>query len=246
MKLFKVSLYLLFISVLTLLQGCGGGGGGGGGSSTPAAVNDGDPSGIYSGTLTEDGVTYNMAGIAYNNKFVGISIDAGVLYTGNVGVSGNKLTGKVDVLVIGGGFDHTTNVSATFVEGSSITGRATDNFGTSTFSLNMDSIWNRTPDVNLAGTYQLTDGLYTSTVVVNNDGSFTGSDTDGCNYTGSQNNFDATHNLYALVVTASNCGVDNGTYTGYSMNDDLSIQNDTLLWVIDDPDFLLIASFLRQ
>lgn len=244
-EVFQGELIRSFYFSLTLFQGCGGGGGSGGGSAPPP-VSDGDPSGIYSGTFTEGGVTYNMAGLVYNNKFVGMSVDAGVLYTGNIGVSGNNLTGNVDILIIGGGYDHTTNVSATFVEGSSMTGTATDAYGTSTFSLNMDSIWNRTPDVNLSGTYQLTDGLYTATVVVNNNGGFTASDTDGCNYTGSQNNFDSTHNLYALVVTVSNCGVENGTYTGYSMNDDLSTQNDTLIWVVDDPDFVLIASFLRQ
>jgi hypothetical protein len=246
MNLWKTGRYIFIVCMVLVVYGCSSGDDSGTPASTTSAITDANPDGIYSGSFTENGVTYNMAGIVYNNKFVGASVDAGVLYTGNIGISGNTMTGQVDILAIGGGYDHTTTINATVVEGSSITGTATDAISTASFTLNIDSIWNRTPDVNLAGTYSFSDGLYTLTVSVNNDGSFTGSDTDGCALSGSQNNFDSSHNLYALVVTVSNCGIVNGTYTGYALNDDLSVQNDLLIWVLDDPDFVAVFSFLRQ
>ena len=238
----RTILYLgVLLSTLTLTA-CGGGGGGGG--VTPVTNNN--PSGLYTGTFTQNSVTYNMAGIVYNNRFIGVSVDAGTLYAGNIGVSGNTITGLIDVLIIGGGFDHTTTVNATFVEGVSVTGTTSDAFGTSTFTMNADSIYTRAPNVTLAGTYSYTTGVYTFAVTVANNGTFLGSDTDGCTYSGSQNNFDATHNLYQLVVTVSNCGAANGTYTGYAFNDDISVANDTLIWVIDNPAFVLISAAIRQ
>jgi hypothetical protein len=121
MKLLHV---LVFSFMLLGLSACGGGGGGGDTVSNPPL--DGNPSGIYSGTFTENGVTYNMAALVYNNRIVGVSVDAGTMYSGNFGVSGNTITATANVLIIGGGFDHTTSINATFVEGSSITGTATD------------------------------------------------------------------------------------------------------------------------
>lgn len=215
---------------------------GGGGSSTP----DGNPNGLYSGTFTEGGTTYNLAGLVINGNFVGVSADAGTIQTGSYTVNGKSLSGSLKVLEIGGGFLYNSALSATFVEGQSISGTATGGGGTATFNLSLDPIYNRTPNANLAGTYSVTTGSYTFTVTTDNSGSFTGSDTDGCTYSGTQAAYDSTHNLYRLVVTIANCGVDNGTYSGYSFNDDISAANDALVWVLDDPAFVLILVAGRQ
>ena len=235
MRLFLMSLTLIFVTA------CGGGGGG-----SPAPVPDGNPNGIYTGTFTESGTTYNLAAVVVNGKYVGLSIDAGTIQTGTAVVSGKSLTGSLSVLEIGGGFLYTSTLSATFVEGQSISGTATGGGGTATFTLSMNAEYNRAPNVNLAGTYSVTSGGTTFTVSTDNAGSFTASDTDGCTYSGTQSAFDATHNLYQLGVTVANCGSSNGTYTGYSFNVDVSAPNDRLVWVVDDPDFVLILTMDRQ
>lgn len=233
----KLSLIIIILLGLITVVGSGGGG---------SPVPDGNPNGIYSGIYTELGVTYNLAAVVVNGRFVGISTDAGTIQTGSAIVSGNSLTGSLSVLQIGGGLLYTSTLSATFVEGQSISGTITGGGSTATFSLSMDTIYNRTPNTNLAGTYSVTSGAYTFTVTTDNAGSYTASDTDGCTYSGTQAAYDSTHNLYQLGVTVANCGVSNGTYTGYSFNDDISVANDALVWVIDDPAFILILVMLRQ
>ena len=235
------------VSLFLLITACGGGGGGGGGGGNPTVNVNAD--GLWEGTFTDSGVNYNMTGIIYDNKFIGISIDAGVMYTGNIGVTGSQMAGSVDVIIINGGFDHTTTVSATVTEGVSIVGSATDPGGTSTFSLSYDpdGIWNRTPNLaTLAGTYSITSGLYTYTKTIANDGSYTGSDSDGCNYSGTFTPFDSTHNYYRMTMTVTNCGVDNGTYIGSAILSDFNVTNDNLVLIIDDLDFILILGMLRQ
>lgn len=233
MRSLVISLIIVFVTA------CGGGGGG-------APVPDGNPNGIYTGTFTELGTTYNMGVVVQNGRFVGVSLDAGTIFTGTAIVSGKSLTGSLDVLQIGGGYLYTSSLTATFVEGQSISGSTTGGGSTATFTVSLDPIYNRTPNTNLAGTYSVTTGGSTFTVTSDNAGSFTGSDTDGCTYSGTQAAYDSTHNLYRLVVTIANCGIANGTYSGYSFNDDIGAPNDALVWVIDDPTFVLILVMARQ
>lgn len=243
--MFRKYLINLLVAVAVLLLAACGGGGGGGGSGDSSLAPDGNPDGIYSGNFVQNGVTFNMAGIVFDNRFVGASIDAGALYTGDIEISGNSFEGAVDVLIIGGGFDHTTSFSGTFVEGSSFTGVSTD-IDTATFTFDMDPVFNRPPNVNLAGTYGYTDGAYTFTVNVADDGSFLGSDTDGCLFSGTQVAVDSTHNLYRLVLNVAACGANDGSYVGYAFNDDGSMPNDLLDWVFDDPDFVAVVVSQRQ
>jgi hypothetical protein len=226
-----------------MLTACGGGGGGG--SSTPTATQN--PNGFWVGTFTESGITYELIGMIYDNKFTGISTDAGVLYSGNIGVSGDLLSGTVDVLIIGGGYDHSSNISAVVKEGVSISGTATDANGTSAFTLSYDSLFDRVPDLNLlAGTFSTSSGTYTYTMTVNSDGTYAGSDTDGCGYSGTFTLTDGVHNLYDFTMTVTTCGLDNGSYIGKAFLDDFNVTNDILALVINNPSFVLVASTLRQ
>jgi len=217
---------------LLTLVGCGGGGGG-----TP--VPDGNPNGIYSGTFTENGTTYNLAVLVQNGNFIGGSIDAGTLFTGNANVSGKSLSGSLDVLQIGGGYLYTSTLSATFVEGQSISGTATGGGSTAIFNVSLEPIYTRPANTNLAGTYTVTDGGFTFIITSDNAGSFTATDSDGCSYSGTQAAYEANHNLYRLNVTVTGCA-SNGTYSGYSFNDDISAANDALVFIIDDPAFIAI------
>jgi len=183
--------------------------------------------------------------VVQNGKFIGGSVDAGTLFTGNSTVSGKSLSGSLKVYAIGGGYLYNSTVSATFVEGQSISGTATGGGSTATFNLSLEPIYTRPANTTLAGTYSTTASGYTITITSDNAGSFTGSDSDGCTYSGTQAAYDSTHNLYRLTVNVANC-VDSGTYYGYSFNDDMNAPNDMLVWILDDPDFVGILTMDRQ
>ena len=239
-------LRLILISSILFIASCGGGSGGSGGGGDDSE-EDVNADGFWNGTFKQDGITYNLSSVIYDNKFTGISTDAGTLYSGEVGVDGNKLKGTVDVLLIGGVLDRTTSVSATVIAKKTIEGSTSDASGESTFSLDYDSLWDRDPDLaTVAGTYSVTTGAYTFIMTVAPDGTYTGSDTDGCTNSGTISPFDATHNYYSLSMTVTTCGVENGTYTGTSFLDDFNVPNDVLALIIDDPSFILIIATLRQ
>ena len=239
-------LRLILISSILFIASCGGSSGGGDDSE-----GDVNADGFWNGSFKQNGITYNLSSVIYDNKFTGISTEAGTLYSGKVGVDGNKMKGTVDVLLIGGGFDRTTSVSATVIAKKTIEGSTSDASGKSTFSLDYDSLWDRDPDLaTVAGTYLVTTGAYTFTMNVAADGTYTGSDTDGCVYSGTISPFDTTHNYYSLTMTVTatlpTCDEENdGTYTGTSFLDDFNEPNDVLALIIDDPSFILIIATLR-
>lgn len=69
----------------TLLGGCGGGG-----SSSSTAVATADATGVWEGTITQNGVgTYNVTGLITGGQMRFISVDGNALYEGTVSVSGS-------------------------------------------------------------------------------------------------------------------------------------------------------------
>ena len=238
-----ISLLLLFVTA------CGGGGGG---APVQGEVGEATPNGIYTGTYTDDGTAYtDFVALVQGGRFVGLSTGNLKIHTGTGAVDGQSLSGTLNVYATNGGLLPQATLAATFVEGVSISGTITDADGIDTFSLTMDSIYNRPPNTTLEGVYSVEAGGITFTIdTYDTAGNFTGSDDDipACTYDGSQDAFDTTHNFYRLTVTVDNCAGFNGTYTGYAFNDDFSAlnDNDSLVWVIDDPTFILILSMLRQ
>ena len=252
----KFYTHSLLISVLLLfVTACGGGGGGG--APVQGGVGEATPNGIYYGTYTEDdGTPYDdFVGLVQGGRFVGLSLTNSKIHTGTAAVDGQSLSGTLNVLEIGGDtplLDST--LAATFVEGVSISGTITDTDGMDTFSLTIDPIYNRLPNTILYGMYTASLGGTNFTITSNNDGVFNGSSngsTGSCTYSGTQGSFDATHNFYGLEVgiTGGDDCLLAGDYTGYAFNDDQitgSGLNDRLVWVIDDPDFILIVVMDRQ
>ena len=242
----KFYTHSLLISVLLLfVTACGGGGGGGAPVQGGASVGDATPNGIYFGTYIDNGTSYPFSGLVQDGKFVGLSIANSKIHTGTAVVDGQSLSGTLNVYEIGAGTLPQATLAATFVEGVSISGTITDVDGMDTFSLEIDPIYNRLPNVTLAGTYSTTGNTFTITSDI--DGNITdGSDIAGCIYSGTQDSFDATHNFYHLKVTVSSCGGFNGDYEGYAFNDDGTEENDRLVWVIDNSAFILIVSMIRE
>lgn len=64
----------------------------------------------------------------------------------------------------------------------------------------------------IAGNY--VDAEQTTSIMIDDDGAISGSDTAGCQYTGTVSHEDSAVNVYSLAVTVSSCGEFNGEYAG--------------------------------
>jgi len=89
----------VFVSLLAMLQGCGGG-------DDPVPTPDQDASGIYTGSAelntSPKVMPDDLKGMVYDNHFYIFSVNQHVLYDGTItGITGNDVTGTVDVYVNG-------------------------------------------------------------------------------------------------------------------------------------------------
>lgn len=177
----------------TLLAGCGGGGG----SSTPAATAD--ATGVWEGTLTQNGVgTYSVTGLITGGQMRFISVDGNALYEGTVSVSGSTLTATTTNYVIDGGIFSTSTLTGTVVTASTISGTFTSSDGGSgSFSLSYDPITTRGSSLaTLTANWFVTDGAYSMSIPIDATGAINGTDSDGCVYTGQVSIIDPAANSY--------------------------------------------------
>lgn len=249
-------LKILVLSGVMVL-GAGGCGSGGGSSSTTATAPTTTPTtvsanGIWRGTVTNSSVGYtsnDVVGLAFNGQLYFFDPNSGEMDTGAYTLSGNQMTANVTAYVDGvAGAVATGTITATVQSAASVSGTYTNSLGQSgTVNLTYDSLYDRS--VSLADTqdvWMYTDGAYTITISANGDGSFTGSDTDGCTYTGSLVLAEPGKNLYATGLNVANCGVENGTYSGYGALNDTSGVNDTLTFALQNPNYIIYIDFMRQ
>jgi len=108
---------------------------------------------------------------------------------------------------------------------------------TGTFSMVDAGIYNRTSSLaKLNGTW--VENIYTTstgiTTWVINNGAYTMTSVSGCASTGTITTIDTTKNEYAITGTVTNCGVFNGTYSGYGFTSDGTFTDDTFEFVIDN------------
>lgn len=150
----------------TLLGGCGGGSSS---SSTPAAVATANATGVWEGTITQNGVgTYSVTGLITGGQMRFISVDGNVLYEGTVSVTGSTLTATTTNYVIDGGIFSTSTLTGTVVTARSISGTFTSSDGGSgSFSLTYDPITTRGSSLaTLTANWFVTDGTYSMTIPI--------------------------------------------------------------------------------
>lgn len=150
----------------TTLGGCGGGGSS---SSTPAAVATADATGVWEGTITQNGVgTYSVTGLITGGQMRFISVDGNALYEGTVSVSGSTLTATTTNYVIDGGIFSTSTLTGTVVTASSISGTFTSSDGGSgSFSLTYDPITTRGSSLaTITANWFVTDGVYSMSIPI--------------------------------------------------------------------------------
>lgn len=235
----------LILFALILIQGCSSSGSD---STFVPQVADEDATGVWEGTFTENGVgTFSLTGIVEGKQLRFISTEAGAMYVGTAAVSGTSFTSTVTGYEIEGTVFTTANLTGIVATKSSINGTFTSSNGsTGSFSLAYDTVTEK------GSSLAITDGNWTQTVnttvtttiSIDSEGKVTGSN-GGCVYLGSVSIIDPTVNIYGLSLSASSCGVYDGAYTGYIVISDNVSTNDTLTFVVNNPNYVLIGELTR-
>lgn len=249
MRVKNVILFFLMFSLLGLTA-CGGGSSNNESTASTAVSADG----VWGGTFTEKGVgTFDASALLYNGRILAISEKAGVVYDGNYTVSGSNISGSVKAYNITTKKSFATaTISGTVSEQDSISMEFNtlynDGYKTSgEISLSFNNIYNRTPSLSLvSGSWNYTNPSFGLTITIQDDGSFTGQNTDSCVVSGSIGIIDTKYNIYNVDVTVASCGVLNGNYTGISSLGDDATTNDTLLIIVSNDNYVLYYPFTRQ
>lgn len=226
-KPFVLPVLFLFL-VVTI--GCGGGSNSSGSSNSQSAT-PGQAQNVYSGTTSNGGSfeaiilpndkLYTIYGTTSGNVF---SVQG--MLTGQGASKSGTYTASVSDFDSAGSIG-SGSVSATYVVDTSINGTLSEtgspnitfsgavlptssfNYNTAASLANVTRTWNGT----------LLDGS-SATVTINADGSFSGSDSSGCSFTGNVSPDSSTKNFFNVSLTygASPCLLPNQTATGIAVN----------------------------
>lgn len=245
---------MMFVS-LTLIA-CGGGGGGTPATDTTATQS---ASGIWRGTVTSviDGTAYDAVGLITESGEVIFFTEDGEQTLGSITVDGNEFNANLTSYAPLGTLYSQNNsgsiagtASGTVTEKSSLSGNASYSGSvTSKFTFSYDSIYERNSSLSLvAGTYSDTDGSgYTETYSIDSLGNISGSDSNGCQFSGRIQILDSNYNVYRITLTVTNCGAANDAYSGLAtLLDDNGKKNDTLAASFSGTTYVIAGSVYRQ
>lgn len=211
-----------------MLAGCGGGGSSSSNSSnnTSQQPTPGQAQGVYSGT-SSTGSSFSSI-VLPNDKFYAIygSVSGNLfLISGFIFGQGTSNNGTYTASVTdinSAAATATGSITATYTQGSSISGKLTESSTTITFtgSPNPSSSYKYNQAATLseiAGTWSgdALDGL-SVTVTINSDGTFSGSDSAGCSFSGTISADSSGKNFFDVSVTfgASPCALPNQSASG--------------------------------
>ncbi|RDH81058.1 MAG: hypothetical protein DIZ80_13130 [endosymbiont of Galathealinum brachiosum] len=235
LKLLAINLLFIFLAA------CGGGGGG----TSTTTITDDSPDGIWTGTISDSGATFGLTALVYDNEMYGFSNDGDALIQGSLFVSGTTVSGTAKSYAISTGeFITNSTISGTVQQGISFTGSTS---GGSTFNLTYDDFYDRAKSLpDTSGIWSVTNGFYTATITVQNDGSFTGSDTEGCVFSGNLIDPDSTKNIFNSLINVSSCGILNGAYGGLASLGEIVVADDVLVITGTNTNFTFLFGFQRQ
>ncbi len=246
-----IALFLL-VDFLSLFS-CGGGGSGSHSSSTaqPQSVSQ-SASGIWTGNvLSPKFGNTSVTGIVSQTDEVFFISEQGAQHHGQVTVSGSSFSGSLTSYApIGFRFPDgssvtTTTVSGTVTTKSSLTGNYNGGGDSGTFSLSYSSLYDRQSSLALvAGNWRAIDG--SATFSFSSSGQITGSDVDGCTYTGQISVINQNFNAYKVTVTIAACGSFNGSYSGLAALSDTSASNDTLTGGVSNSTLSIVTVLRKQ
>ena len=122
---------------------------------------------------------------------------------------------------------------------------------TGTFTLVDTGLYTRSSNLTkLTGTWVdnvYTDVTGTTTWTIQANGSFSMTSVSGCSATGNTGTLDTSKNEYTIIATVSNCGVFNGSYSGFGFTQDANTFSDNeFSFVIDNADNFAVFSPVKQ
>ena len=218
---------LMLITVMSFLTiSCGGGGGSDDNTEDRNVTENDSPGGIWQGKVTFTDTDETNEAIAFITEAGTLRMlsDDGEQTIGDVTVTGTSFTASITSYAPNGMvFDiNNSPVLSGTAEGeinerSSLSGTTTvENQVTSTFSFTYDSAYEQTSSLSaISGRYSDSDETgYTETYTINDQGVITGSDSDGCQFSGQVQIINSDFNLYRIEITVTNCGELNDDYAG--------------------------------
>lgn len=205
----------------TLVVGCGGGSGGScgsAGSTCPPASITGP--GYYEGTLTAKSNSQSTPAVAIvaETGNGAMSGQNGTYYRFNVGFSGATVTGTYDGISTGAGGTQQTSGSISG-QSTSTTLSGTLMVGTSTvdsFQLTAEAVYKQPSALaTLMGTWSYTANGFSLTVTIASNGTFTGTDSNNCAYSGVFGIISPLFDAYTETYTRT-CNGAALTFTGFA------------------------------
>lgn len=231
------------VLICGVFTACGGGGGGNssssnngpnnsgsgsGSSSVPAPPPNENLSGLWDGTISEDGITYATRGLIFDEDvndglpadFYAISSDAEAIYLGSISLNGTDFQGSAGMYQIGGGlFGQSTITGVGNAKGTIRATGTSDTGAISSISLDYDASYDRPSSLDtVAGIWNNYDlaGNIVATMTIQNNGSFSGNNAAGCQYAGEFSIINSNRNLYQFEFDYSGCVLDGYVAEGYS------------------------------
>jgi len=207
----KLSIIILVLS----LAACGSGGSDSAEeklSSQPAEVM---PIGLWEGKIitVSDNTSFAVAALIAPNGEIRLISDDGEQDKGLLVLDGSTFSGDFQAYGGNGLYIESGTVSGDYTP-TSITGSSfVNNVKVTTFSLSIsDQSANGASLSTIKGNYATQDAQ--TSMAIDVDGLVTGSDTDGCQYSGVLTIPDSSVNIYDMALTVSSCGQFNGKYNG--------------------------------
>lgn len=227
------------------------------GEELPPIPGSAKRGGVWTGQATNDGlpgVTQEIVGITTDaGEFRFVSVDTLGQFIGTFNTSGNAAAGTgvgfapagttwidgstLTSLTISGSMAERSSIQASWASGSSESG---------SISLVYDPIHDRNSALRLlSGSWTSVTVGYSIVLNVDEVGTFSGSDTNGCTYTGSATLIDENHNSYDINLDIAGCSSWEGAYSGLAVLGDNQSQNDTLFIAVDNGFNALSAELTR-
>lgn len=211
----KRRLPAVVITGSSILVGCGSGSNGSCGSGSACVVPPPGTGGVFSGTVKGTAAVALYA----DSGDMRISVQDGTYYHLTTAPQSQSVVGNYFAYSTGAPFPNGTSATTgtmSATEGvSALSGTLTDASGsTLPFSLKDDTVYGQGSALSkLAGTWSSTANGFSLTVTIASDGSLSGTDSNGCTYTGAFAQIDARYDVYRESHVAT-CNAAKSTYDG--------------------------------
>jgi hypothetical protein len=228
--------FFLSLLLITILSACG----------TSGGNTNNEMGGIWVGALTDlDGTRVESTGYISETGTIFFLYETHI-YSGNVTTLGNTFTAYGTELYHTG-LPQGSLLSGTFHAHSSINSATFhNNQKTADSAYSFKSIYRRNSSLNLiSGTYSQTISTNTETYTIDSDGIISGSNSEGCIYSGDIKLIDSRFNMYKLDLSIANCGNKSDKYSGLATLSDTNSESDTLTMIANSTDLFVSINLPR-